>query len=97
MAKNSSWELLPENATPAFPARLCTTSEGRQNFPDIIQDAYGEKCLTGFNRYGRFLGAVIPREALMILAENDATVDDTTRLRIKNAARNLLRGQEGLR
>lgn len=62
-----------------------------------MQDAYGEKCITGFHRYGRFHGAVVPLEALMILAGDDTTVDEEMKLRIMNSARNLLQAKGELR
>ncbi len=85
------------SATPTFPARFCSTSEGRRMFPDILQDAFGLKSITGFHRYGRTLGAIIPIEAVRLLAGYPDAVDDDTKVRIRNAALNLLEGQGDLR
>ncbi len=97
LAKKLLQSLLPQGVTPAYPARLCTSTEGRQNFPDIIQDAHGEKTLTGLYRYGRVLGAIVPIDAVRMLMDGNTDVDEETKLRIKNAALNLLEGQKSLR
>jgi len=52
------------------------TTEGRRRFPDFIQDSYGSKTITGFDRYGRFLGAIVPPEAVFLLAEEDEEIDE---------------------
>jgi hypothetical protein len=94
MAQRSK-ETLPQVSVPTYPARLYTTTEGRQFFPDILQDAFGEKGVTGFHRYGRLMGAVIPLEAITLLAGGE--VDEETRIRLQNAAHNLLIGSGHLR
>jgi hypothetical protein len=75
---------------PAYPSRLCSTTEGRQTFPDIMQDAFGLKAITVFHRYGRPLGAAIPFEAVCLLAGYTDLVDEETKLRIRNAALSLV-------
>jgi hypothetical protein len=97
MAIKPAKECLPAGTTPAYPARLCSATEGRQTFPDILQDTYGEKTLTGLHGYGRVLGAIIPIEAVKMLMGDDTAVDEAVRLRIKNAALNLLEGQKNFR
>lgn len=72
------------NASPVVP-----TTHGRKHFPDLIQDSYGNKSITGFDRYGRFLGAIVPPEAIYLLAE-EGEVDDYARERIKSYAKVLL-------
>lgn len=67
------------------------TTEGRRRFPDFIQDSYGSKTITGFDRYGRFLGAIVPPEAIFLLAEEDAEVDEFAKRRIRECARQLIR------
>lgn len=54
----------------------------------MVQKSYGEKSILGFNRYGRFLGALVPPEAVMLLAEEE--VDDATRKRIRAFASKLM-------
>ncbi len=84
------------SAMPAYPVRICSTSEGRQTFPDILKDTFGLKSITVFQRYGRTLGAAIPMEAVRLLAGFPDTVDDEMKLRIRNAARTLLKEQESI-
>lgn len=72
------------------PKLVYSTTDGRQRFPDILQVSYGEKAVIGFDRYGRALGAVVPMEAVQMLAGQLGTVDDDVRERIERAARALL-------
>jgi hypothetical protein len=67
---------------------IYSTTEGRQNFPGILQDSFGYKAITGFGRYGRALGALVPMEAVQMLA-GDA-VDNDIRARIQETARSLI-------
>lgn len=67
------------------------TTEGRRRFPDFIQDSYGSKTITGFDRYGRFLGAIVPPEAVFLLAEEDDEIDEFARHKIRESARKLIR------
>lgn len=69
---------------------LYSTTDGRQRFPDILQVSYGEKAVIGFDRYGRALGAVVPMEAVLMLAGKDDRVDQGIKERIERAARALL-------
>ncbi len=70
---------------------LVSTTEGRKHFPDFIQDAYGEKSIVGFDRYGRFLGTLVPPEAIQILAgDDDAEIDEYALRKIREYARELL-------
>lgn len=68
---------------------LYSTTEGRQRFPDLLQTIYGEKAIIGFDRYGRALGAVVPIEAVRMLA-GFSDVDDDIRRRIEKTAKSLL-------
>lgn len=67
-----------------------STTDGRQRFPDILQVSYGEKAVIGFDRYGRALGAVVPMEAVLMLAGKTEDVDEDVKLRIERAAQKLL-------
>lgn len=78
-----------ETETAVFP-----TTEGRRRFPDFIQDSYGSKTITGFDRYGRFLGAIVPPEAVFLLAQDDADIDEFAKRRIRECARQLIRELE---
>ncbi len=70
------------------------TTEGRRRFPDFIQDSYGTKTITGFDRYGRFLGAIVPPEAVFLLADEGAEIDEFAKQRIRECARQLIRELE---
>ena len=67
-----------------------STTDGRQRFPDILQVSYGEKAVIGFDRYGRALGAVVPMEAVLMLAGKTEHVDQGVRDRIERGAKALL-------
>lgn len=79
-------------AAPASDQKLVySTTDGRQKFPDILQVSYGEKAVIGFDRYGRALGAVVPMEAVKMLASGvAAAVDEDIQRRIQRAAQLLL-------
>jgi hypothetical protein len=81
---------IPSTNTPSGEGRIFTTTEGRQKFPDILQTSYGEKAVIGFGRYGRALGAVVPMEAVRLLAGFEGAVDEDIRARIQRTARSLL-------
>lgn len=72
-------------------ARIVSTSEGRQRFPDLLQTCFGDKAVIGFDRYGRALGAVVPMEAVRLLAGYDDSVDPHVRKTIAMTAEALLR------
>lgn len=77
------------NAT--SPSRLLSTTEGRQRFPDILQTCFGDKAVIGFDRYGRALGAVVPMEAVRLLAGFQESVEPRVREAIAETAKELLR------
>ena len=70
---------------------LYSTTEGRQRFPDFLQTTFGNKAVIGFGRYGRALGAVVPIEAVRVLAGFPASVDEDIRRRIQRTAESLLK------
>lgn len=72
-------------------ARLLSTTDGRQRFPDLLQTCFGDKAVIGFDRYGRALGAVVPMEAVRLLAGYDDCVDPHVRETIASTAQALLR------
>jgi len=78
----------------AIPAQdkkiVYSTTDGRQQLHDILQDTYGEKAVIGFDRYGRVLGAVVPMEAVVMLAGQQGQVDGDMQRRIQRAAQRLM-------
>jgi hypothetical protein len=84
-------EKLKTGAVPGRTRKIVySTTDGRQRFPDILQTSYGEKAVIGFDRYGRALGALVPMEAVQILAGAMESVDEDIRGRIQRAAQALL-------
>lgn len=75
---------------PASGAVLVSTTEGRARLPDLLQTSFGEKTVFGFERYGRAVGALVPMEAVRMLANLGEHVDADVRARIQRAAIKLL-------
>jgi len=68
---------------------LKPTTEGRQRFPNLLQNVYGgETTLIAFHRYGRVLGALVSLDAVRMLAGEN--VSEPARAKITKAAQNLL-------
>lgn len=88
MAKKESGIVLPTLQSPAYEARMMSTTDGRQRLPDVLQRIYGEKGIVGFERYGRVIAVAVPLEAIRMLA--DDAVDAGTQERIRKAAQNLI-------
>lgn len=82
------------SATPAYPARFCSYTEGRQVLPDILQDAYGLNSITGVHRYGQTRCAVVSLDAVRMLA--GYPVENEVRIRIANASQNLIKERDRL-
>lgn len=72
---------------------LFSTTEGRARFPDFLQMSFGDKAVIGFDRYGRVIGAIVPMEAVQMLAGE--TVDADVSARIRRAAQTLVREAPG--
>lgn len=45
-----------------------STTAGSQRLPGILQTVYGDKSVVGLERYGLLLGAIVPPEAVLLLA-----------------------------
>lgn len=65
----------------ASKSRVVSTTEGRQRLPGLIQDVYGDKVVIAFGRYGRLLGALVPIEAVRLLAGLPVDADVEKRVR----------------
>lgn len=72
------------------PPLVYSTTIGRAKFPEFMQLSYGEKAVIGFDRYGRILGAIVPVEAVKVLAGREREVDPHVRAQIERAAAHLL-------
>lgn len=49
-------------------ARVYSTSEARANFAEALETAQVDNAVIGFDRYGRTIAALVPVEAIYILA-----------------------------
>lgn len=88
MPKKETGTVVPKLQTPAYEARVTSTTNGRQRLPDVLQRIYGDKGLVAFERYGRVIAVAVPLEAIRMLADDFA--DESAEERIRKAARNLL-------
>lgn len=71
--------------------RSFSTSEGRANFALALETAGKEKTVVGFDRYGQPVAALVPIEAVRMLAgEND--IDPAARAKIVRMAKAFLGG-----
>ncbi len=71
-------------------ARVLTTSQGRQDFPNLLQDTFGHQTITMFTRYDRTVGGLISMDAVQMLIDKKL-VDPATRRRIKKNAQEALK------
>ncbi|MGE3250052.1 MAG: hypothetical protein AB7J28_02805 [Hyphomonadaceae bacterium] len=67
-----------------------STSEGRAHFADVLQATSMDKAIIGFDRYGRSVAALVPIEAIRMLAGRDDQVSQDEKRRIKRMAQLLL-------
>jgi len=49
-------------------ARVYSTSEARANFAEALETAQVDNAVIGFDRYGRTIAALVPVEAIFMLA-----------------------------
>jgi len=55
-------------ARPSRKARVYSTSEARANFAEALETAQVDNAVIGFDRYGRTIAALVPIEAVYMLA-----------------------------
>ena len=75
---------------PATTSQVYSTTLGRAKFPEFIQMSYGEKAVIGFDRYGHMVGAIVPFEAVKILAGMGDDLNPHLREQIRASALQLL-------
>lgn len=77
--------------TPSKPkpgrAKVLPSSEARANFSETLETAQVDNTVIGFERYGRTVAALVPVEAIYMLAGLGELVDDRTREEILAGAR----------
>lgn len=67
--------------------RTVSTSQGRANFAAALQTVQKEKTVIGFDRYSQSVAALVPVEAVLMLAGRGATVEAGVRDKIERMAR----------
>jgi hypothetical protein len=67
-------------------APVLSTSEARANFAEALETAQVDNAVIGFDRYGRTVAALVPVEAIYMLAGLGKHVDATTRKEIEDGA-----------
>lgn len=77
-------------ARKAKTAPVYSTSEARANFAETLETVQAESAVIGFDRYGRTVAALVPIEAIYILAGMGALIDTDMRSRVQSAARDFV-------
>lgn len=67
-------------------APVYSTSEARANFAETLETVQAESAVIGFDRYGRTVAALVPIEAIYILAGRGGAIASDLRSRIQGAA-----------
>lgn len=67
-------------------APVLSTSEARANFAEALETAQVDNAVIGFDRYGRTVAALVPVEAVYMLAGMSKLVDPATRKEIEKGA-----------
>jgi hypothetical protein len=68
-------------------APVYSTSEARANFAEALETTQLDSAVIGFDRYGRTVAALVPVEAIYMLAGQGGKIDASTRQKIDRAAR----------
>jgi len=68
-------------------APVYSTSEARANFAETLETVQAESAVIGFDRYGRTVAALVPIEAVYMLAGLGSAIDADMRSRIQTLAR----------
>jgi hypothetical protein len=74
----------------ARPAQVYSTSEARANFAEALEAASKDGAVIGFGRYGHTVAALVPLEAIYILAGAGDRIAPLARERIERGAKNLV-------
>jgi|CXWL01.1.fsa_nt_gi hypothetical protein len=67
--------------------RTVSTSQGRANFAAALQTVQKEKTVIGFDRYSQSVAALVPVEAVLMLAGRGNSVEAGVRDKIERMAR----------
>ena len=67
-----------------------STSQARANFADALGMAQEQSTVIGFDRYGKLVAAVVPIDAVRMLAGRQNEVEPAVRAKIERMARSML-------
>jgi hypothetical protein len=68
-------------------ARVYSTSEARANFAEALETAQVDNAVIGFDRYGRTIAALVPVEAIYMLAGMSQMIAPSVREEIESFSR----------
>lgn len=68
-------------------AQVYSTSEARANFAEALETAQLDSAVIGFDRYGRTVAALVPVEAIYMLAGMGGKIDPAVRDKIEQGVR----------
>jgi hypothetical protein len=71
-------------------APVYSTSEARANFAEAIETAQLDSAVIGFDRYGRTVAALVPIEAIYMLAGREDAIAPEVRNKIERGARSFV-------
>jgi hypothetical protein len=74
-----------------------STSEARANFAEALGLAQEESTVIGFDRYGKLVAALVPIDAVRMLAGRSEDVEPSVRSKIERMSRIFLTAQATLR
>ena len=84
-----------KKTTRASKKQTLSTSEARANFAEALGMAQEENTVIGFDRYGKLVAAVVPIDAVRMLAGRSAEVDPAVRAKIERMSRIFLHAAPG--
>jgi hypothetical protein len=67
--------------------QMYSTSQGRANFAEALGVTQVENAVIGFDRYGRLVAALVPIDAVRMLAGQAQAVEPAVRAKIERMAR----------
>lgn len=71
-------------------APIYSTSEARANFAEALETAQLDSAVVGFDRYGRTVAALVPVEAIYMLAGMADDLEPNVRGKIQRAAQDFV-------
>ncbi len=71
-------------------ARVYSTSEARANFAEALETAQVDNAVIGFDRYGRTIAALVPVEAISMLAGKGHLIAPAVREEIESFSRQFI-------